>query len=167
MRCPTRSWHRVRPSPCSAGRRRSLRASQTNSPASAPTRWDLPATRFADVDRCVAETVKAFGRIDLLVNCVGSNARYDAEDFPETEWDRIVDLNLKAAFFLSQRVAREMIRQGKRPTRQVAGKILHISPVRSQLGIHAGYAAYCASKGGLNPLVKQLATEWAGGGILV
>ncbi len=85
------------------------------------------ATRFADVDRCVAETVQAFGRIDLLVNCVGSNVRYDAEDFPETEWDRIVDLNLKAAFFLSQRVAREMIRQGKRPLRSSSSRRLRIS----------------------------------------
>lgn len=59
------------------------------------------ATRTADVDRCVAEATKTFGRIDLLVNCVGSNVRYEAEEFPEEAWDRIVDLNLKAAFLLS------------------------------------------------------------------
>jgi len=125
----------------------------------------LDATELgALVDR----TVERYGRIDLLVNCIGGNARHEAEDFPEHDWDRIVDLNLKSSFVLSQAAARHMIRQGRPDGRGVAGKVLHVSSVRSQLGIRgAGYAAYCAAKGGLNILVKQLATEWAEHGILV
>ena len=123
----------------------------------------------------VEQTVGRFGRLDLLVDCIGGNARHEAEEFPESDWRRIVDLNLTSAFVLSQAAAKQMIAQaasgrggvGRRGGRGVAGKILHISSVRSQLGIRAGYAAYVAAKGGLNLLVKQLATEWAEHGILV
>jgi gluconate 5-dehydrogenase len=116
--------------------------------------------------RLVAQTVARFGRLDLLIDCIGGNARHEAEDFPEGDWRRIVDLNLTSAFVLSQAAAKQMMAQA-RGGRGVAGKILHISSVRSQLGIRAGYAAYVAAKGGLNLLVKQLATEWAEHGILV
>src|SRR5262245_3612523 len=114
----------------------------------------------------VEQTVDRFGRLDLLIDCIGGNARHEAEEFPEDDWRRIVDLNLTSAFVLSQAAAKRMIAQG-RGERGVAGKLLHISSVRSQLGIRAGYAAYVAAKGGLNLLVKQLATEWAEHGILV
>ena len=124
-------------------------------------------TRQDAVDDLVRRTVAEFGRIDVLIDCVGGNARHNAEEFPEDEWDRLMDLNLKSAFLLSQRVAREFISQGPDVESGVSGRILHVSSVRSQLGIHDGYAAYCASKGGLNLLVKQLATEWARHGILV
>ncbi|HEY3082027.1 MAG TPA: SDR family oxidoreductase [Chloroflexota bacterium] len=128
--------------------------------------------------RLVAQTVARFGRLDLLIDCIGGNARHEAEDFPESDWRRIVDLNLTSAFVLSQAAAKQMMAQAasrrgtrlrveRRDERGVAGKILHISSVRSQLGIRAGYAAYVAAKGGLNLLVKQLATEWAEHGILV
>jgi len=116
--------------------------------------------------RLVAQTVARFGRLDLLIDCIGGNARHEAEDFPESDWRRIVDLNLTSAFVLSQAAGKQMMAQA-RGERGVAGKILHISSVRSQLGIRAGYAAYVAAKGGLNLLVKQLATEWAEHGILV
>lgn len=125
------------------------------------------ANDVASIQALVDRTVDEFGRIDHLVDCIGGNARHEAEDFPESDWDRILDLNLKSAFFLSQAAARHMIKQGKQPGRNVAGKILHVSSVRSQLGIRAGYVAYCTAKGGLNLMVKQLATEWAEFGILV
>ena len=63
-------------------------------------------------------------------------------------------MNLKSAFFLSQTVAREQIPKG-------GGKHIHISSVRSLLGIHRGFIGYCTSKGGMNLMIKQLATEWA------
>jgi gluconate 5-dehydrogenase len=116
----------------------------------------------------VEQTIDRFGRLDLLIDCIGGNARHEAEEFPEHDWRRIVDLNLTSAFVLSQAAAKRMMAQGAATSgRGVAGKILHISSVRSQLGIRAGYAAYVAAKGGLNLLVKQLATEWAEHGILV
>jgi gluconate 5-dehydrogenase len=121
----------------------------------------------ASLRRLVEQTVARFGRLDLLIDCIGGNARHEAEEFPESDWRRIVDLNLTSAFVLSQAAAKQMIAQGAARPGGVAGKILHISSVRSQLGIRAGYAAYVAAKGGLNLLVKQLATEWAEHGILV
>src|SRR5690606_1473429 len=82
-----------------------------------------------------------------------------AEDVTVEAWDKVVDVNLKGAFLLSQGVARSMI------AHQVPGSIFHITSVRSGLGIRRGYAAYCASKGGLAILIKQMATEWAKYGI--
>jgi gluconate 5-dehydrogenase len=103
----------------------------------------------------MSELVAHFGRIDILVNCTGTHKEAPAEEFSEEDWDRVVDLNLKAAFFLSQAVARLQIAQ------KSGGKHIHISSVRSLLGIRRGYIAYCSSKGGLNLMIKQLATEWA------
>lgn len=106
----------------------------------------------------VDETLKAFGSLDILVNAVGGGAGgalFPAEDYPESEWDRIVDLNLKSALFPSQAAAQAMIAAGR------GGRILNISSVRGQLGINAGYSAYVAAKGALNALTRQHATEWA------
>lgn len=125
------------------------------------------ARRPDDLERLVTTTVEVLGRVDIVVNCIGGNARHAAHDYPEDDWDRIVDLNLKSAFYLSRSAARQMMRQPRLDGSPVAGKIVHVSSVRGQLGIHSGYAAYCAAKGGLNTLVKQLATEWAQHGILV
>lgn len=116
---------------------------------------DIPGTR-----QIVADLGRRYGNIHILVNCVGGHKEAPAEGYTEEDWDWVVDLNLKAAFFLSQAVARVQIPNG-------GGKHIHISSVRSLLGIRRGYIAYCASKGGLNLVVKQLATEWAKYGITV
>ena len=121
-------------------------------------------TRPEDAQAAVEQTVKAFGRLDILVNAVGGGAGtalYPAEDYPSSEWDRIVDLNLKSALFPSQAAAKAMIAAAK------GGRILNISSIRGQLGINAGYSAYVAAKGALNALTRQHATEWAKHGITV
>lgn len=110
---------------------------------------DLPAVRAF-----VGRVVDRHGRLDVLVNATGGHVEAPAEAFKEDDWDRVHDLNLKAAFFLSQAVANAQIDRG-------GGKHIHISSVRSELGIRRGYVAYCASKAGLNLMIKQLATEWA------
>jgi gluconate 5-dehydrogenase len=115
-------------------------------------------TQPEDAEAAVKQTVKAFGSLDILVNAVGGGAGgalYPAEGYPASEWDRIVDLNLKSALFPSQAAARAMIEAGR------GGRILNISSVRGQLGIDAGYSAYVAAKGALNALTRQHATEWA------
>ncbi len=104
------------------------------------------------------------GSLDILVNAVGGGAGgalYPAEDYPPSEWDRIVDLNLKSALFPSQAAAKAMIAAGR------GGRILNISSVRGQLGINAGFSAYVAAKGALNALTRQHAVEWARYGITV
>jgi NAD(P)-dependent dehydrogenase (short-subunit alcohol dehydrogenase family) len=118
----------------------------------------------ADADRAVADTVERFGRLDILVNAVGGGAGtalYPAEDYPEPEWDRIVDLNLRTTLLPSQAAVRAMIAAGN------GGRILNLSSVRGQLGLNAGYSAYVASKGAINALTRQYATEWAKYGITV
>jgi NAD(P)-dependent dehydrogenase (short-subunit alcohol dehydrogenase family) len=112
----------------------------------------------ADADRAVAETLERFGRLDILVNSIGGGAGtalHSAEDYPESEWDRIVDLNLKTTLLPSQAAVRAMVAAGN------GGRILNLSSVRGQLGIDAGYSAYVAAKGALNALTRQHATEWA------
>jgi gluconate 5-dehydrogenase len=114
----------------------------------------LDSTNVPQMNETLGGLVAEVGRLDILVNCVGTHIEAPAEDYTEQDWDRVVDLNLKAAFFLSQAVARLQISRG-------GGKHIHISSVRSQLGLKRGYIAYSSSKGGLNLMVKQLATEWA------
>jgi NAD(P)-dependent dehydrogenase (short-subunit alcohol dehydrogenase family) len=110
----------------------------------------VPETR-----RMVDEVARHFGRLDILVNCIGLNREEKAEDVSEEMFDHVVDVNLKSAMFQAQAAARHMIEQG-------GGKQVHIGSVRTLLALRGrGYAAYCASKGGLAMLCKQLAAEWA------
>jgi len=121
-------------------------------------------TRQADADRVVDEAMQRWGRVDALVNAIGGGAGtalHPAESYPESEWDRIVDLNLRSQFLASKAAARAMIAGGR------GGRILNISSVRGQLGIDNGFSAYVAAKGAMNALTRQHATEWAKHGITV
>lgn len=122
------------------------------------------ATDEADADRLVREAVERFGRIDILVNAVGGGAGkalHPAEAYPRSDWDWIMELNIRSTLVPTQAVARQMIAQGG------GGRILNISSVRANLGIKAGYSAYVAAKGAISSLTRQWATEWAPHGIRV
>ena len=109
----------------------------------------------AETRRMVDDVAAHFGRLDVLVNCVGLNRAEKAEDVTEEMFDHVMDVNLKSSMFQAQAAARHMIRHG-------GGTQVHIGSVRTQLALRGhGYAAYCASKGGLAILCKQLAAEWA------
>lgn len=121
-------------------------------------------TKREDANRAIDETIDAFGRVDIIVNAVGGGAGtalYPAEEYPEDEWDRIMDLNLRSALLPTQAAVRAMIASGR------GGRVLHISSVRGQLGINQGFSAYVAAKGAMNALTRQQATEWAKYGINV
>ena len=107
-----------------------------------------------EIIRLVDDAVREYGRLDIMVNCVGTHIEKPAEELTAEDWDQVHDTNLRGAFLLSQAAGRRMIEQRK-------GKQIHISSVRSLLGIRRGFAAYTSSKAGMNLLVKQLATEWA------
>jgi NAD(P)-dependent dehydrogenase (short-subunit alcohol dehydrogenase family) len=110
----------------------------------------------AETGGMVDEVVSHFGRLDILVNTVGLNREQKAEEVTESEFDYVIDVNLKGAMFQAQAAARAMIKQG------TGGKQVHLGSVRTQLGLRGrGYAAYCSAKGGLGILCKQLAAEWA------
>jgi 2-dehydro-3-deoxy-D-gluconate 5-dehydrogenase len=111
---------------------------------------DLSTT--APVAGIVARAMERFGKIDILVNNAGTIRRADALDFSEEDWDAVMGVNLKSAFFLSQAVARTMLPRG--------GKIINIASMLSfQGGIRV--ASYTASKSGLAGITKLLANEWA------
>jgi len=110
----------------------------------------------AETRRMVDEVAAHFGRLDILVNCVGLNREEKAEEVTEEMFDHVFQVNLKSAMFQAQAAARHMIKQG------TGGKQVHIGSVRTLLALRGrGYAAYCATKGGLAILCKQLAAEWA------
>ena len=111
------------------------------------------------IDPMVAEAAQKMGRIDVLVNNAGVNIPMSALEFTEDAWDNVLDVNLKGLFFMSQRVAKEMVKQR-------GGKIVNIA---SQNGVVGYYkrAAYCSSKAGVVNLTRVLAIEWAEHGINV
>ena len=112
------------------------------------------------VERIVESALKAFGHIDILVNNAGIITRNDSVDFTEKEWDDVMNVNLKSAFFLCQAVARQFITQGK------GGKIINIASMLSfQGGIRV--PSYTASKSGIKGITMLMANEWAVHGINV
>lgn len=107
-----------------------------------------------DVDKLVKKTLEHFGKIDILVTAAGIARRHPAEDFPQDDYDMVMDINVKGTFLCCQAVGKVMKEQGH-------GKIITVSSVRAFAGHPGGYAAYSMSKGAVNILTKQLSTEWA------
>ena len=115
----------------------------------------LDVTDAASVADAVAAVEARYGPVEVLINAAGTHIEQPAEELDLEAWDTVLDVNLRGAFILSQAAARSAMVGG------VGGSHIHVTSVRSNLGIRRGYAAYCASKGGLSILIKQLATEWA------
>lgn len=114
------------------------------------------ATSVEQTRNMVDAAAAYFGRLDILVNCIGLNREEKAEEITEEMFDYVIDVNLKSALFQAQAAARHMIRQG------TGGKQVHLGSVRSLLALRGrGFAAYCAAKGGLSIMCRQLASEWA------
>jgi len=110
----------------------------------------------------VTQVVHQLGGLDILVNCVGIQREESLLDVTEAAFDAVYTVNLKAAMFLGQAVARHQV-LAKR-----GGRHVHLLSVRSQLGLRGrGYSAYVASKSGLAGLIRQHAVELAPYGITV
>jgi gluconate 5-dehydrogenase len=107
-----------------------------------------------DVIKMVDQTVKTFGRVDILVTVAGLAKRHPAEEFPIEDFDQVIDINVRGTFLPCKHVGKIFKQQGY-------GKVVTISSVRAFAGHPGGYAAYGTSKGAVNLLTKQLATEWA------
>jgi NAD(P)-dependent dehydrogenase (short-subunit alcohol dehydrogenase family) len=108
----------------------------------------------------VNATVDEFGTIDILVNSAGISQHDPAESTPLETWDRCIDVNLRGTFLCCQAAGRVMLEKGK-------GVIINFSSIAGSVGFARGVNAYCASKGGVNTLTKQLAIEWGPRGIRV
>lgn len=102
---------------------------------------------------------KLGGRLDILLNGAGIQFRCKAEDFPAERWNKIMDINLNAVFFLAQLAGRTMLDQGY-------GRIINVASMTSWFGSEM-IPAYSASKGAVAQLTKALSNEWSGRGVNV
>ncbi len=105
------------------------------------------------VQTMVRQTADHFGRLDILVNAAGINIRQPVDTFTEADWDRLMAINLKGAFFACQEAARVMRMQGK-------GKIINMGSLSFEICVPR-VALYAISKGGMRQMTRALAIEWA------
>ena len=110
-------------------------------------------SQMASIRQVVETALKEFGRIDILMNNAGIIRRTPAVDFSEQDWDDVMAINAKTVFFLSQAVARDMMKRK-------AGKIINIASLLSFSG-GITVPSYAASKGAVAQVTKALANEWA------
>lgn len=118
-------------------------------------------TDVSDSDQVRAMVATVMGQwdtIDILVNDAGICPFEDFLDMPETLWDQVLDVNLKGYFLVSQAVARVMVEKG------VKGRIIAVSSISAEFG-GSQQAHYCASKAGINLLVKSMAISLGSHGI--
>lgn len=108
--------------------------------------------RYADAQRMVAEALEAFGRVDILFNNAGTGIRGKVHELSETDWDLVLDTNLKSVFLCSKAMLPHFLERG-------TGTILNTASTFA-LKASPAYAAYCASKGGVLMLTKQMALDY-------
>ncbi|MGN0184549.1 MAG: SDR family oxidoreductase [Aristaeellaceae bacterium] len=115
-----------------------------------------PETLEAVYNACLE---KLGGRVDILLNGAGIQFRAPAVEFPQARWQKIIDINLSAVFYMAQLAGRTMLAQGY-------GRIINIASMCSFFG-SVLIPAYTASKSGVAGITKALSNEWAAGGVTV
>ncbi len=115
-----------------------------------------------DVQAVVDETVKKFGKVDILINNAGISWGAMPEEMPLEKWQKVIDVNLTGCFLFAQAVGKEMLKQK-------SGSIINITSVAGLTSSANGpfYAGYAASKAGLIGLTRELAASWGRQGIRV
>src|SRR5215831_10626103 len=114
----------------------------------------------ADIQALIEKTVQTFGRLDVMVNNAGMETRTSLLETTERQFDLVIDVDLKSAFFGTQAAAQQMIKQGS------GGHIINISSVHEDWPM-PGNIAYCCAKGGMRMLTRTAGVELASHGILV
>ena len=114
----------------------------------------------ADIQKLVDQTAQAFGRLDIMVNNAGMETRTSLLDTTERQFDLVIAVDLKSAFFGTQLAARQMIKQGG------GGHIINISSVHEEWPM-PGNIAYCCAKGGVRMLTRTAGVELGPHGITV
>jgi glucose 1-dehydrogenase len=117
-------------------------------------------SKVADLQKLVDAAVNKYGRLDIMVNNAGIETRTSVLDTTEDQYDRVLEINLKSAFFSTQIAAKQMIKQGG------GGRIINITSVHEDWPM-PGNTAYCLSKGGMRMLTRTAGVELAPHGILV
>jgi len=121
---------------------------------------DADVSKVADLQRLIDATLKAFGRVDIMVNNAGIETRTSVLNTTEQQYDAVLQVNLKSAFFGIQLAAKQMIKQGG------GGHIINITSVHEDWPM-PGNTAYCVSKGGMRMLTRTAGVELAPHKILV
>ena len=117
-------------------------------------------SKVADLQALIGAAVKAFGRVDVMVNNAGVETRTSVLDTDETQYEKVLAINLKSAFFGTQLAAQQMIKQGG------GGRIINITSVHEDWPM-PGNTPYCVSKGGMRMLTRTAGVELAPHNILV
>src|SRR5947209_11367321 len=117
-------------------------------------------SKVDDLQRMIDHAVKTFGRLDVMVNNAGVETRTSVLDTTEDQYDKVLAINLKSAFFGTQIAARQMIAQGG------GGRIINITSVHEDWPM-PGNTAYCLAKGGMRMLTRTAGVELAPHNILV
>jgi glucose 1-dehydrogenase len=115
---------------------------------------DADVSQIADLQMLVQKTVETFGRLDIMVNNAGIETRTSVLDTTEKQYDKVMAVNLKGAFFGTQLAAKQMINQGG------GGRIINISSVHEDWPM-PGNTPYCCSKGGMRMLTRTAGVELA------
>lgn len=117
-------------------------------------------SQIADLQALIAAAVEKFGRVDIMVNNAGVETRTSVLDTTEAQYEKVLAINLKSAFFGTQLAAQQMIKQGG------GGRIINITSVHEDWPM-PGNTAYCLSKGGMRMLTRTAGVELAPHNILV
>ena len=121
---------------------------------------EADVSKVADLQRLIDAAVKAFGRVDVMVNNAGVETRTSVLDTTEDQYEKVMEINLKSAFFGTQLAAKQMISQGG------GGRIINITSVHEDWPM-PGNAPYCLSKGGMRMLTRTAGVELGPHGVLV
>lgn len=110
-------------------------------------------SQAADIEKMVAICLENFGQVDILVNNAGIAKMGPLHQTSEEDWNAVLNVNLKSVFLASKKVIPEMLKQGQ-------GKIVNVASIAGLVGFE-GAGAYCASKGGIIALSREMAIEYA------
>jgi glucose 1-dehydrogenase len=121
---------------------------------------EADASKLADLQMLIDKAVNTFGRVDIMVNNAGVETRSSILDTTEDQYDRVMAINLKSAFFGTQIAAKQMMKQGS------GGRIINVSSVHEDWPM-PGNTPYCLSKGGMRMLTRTAGVELAKHNILV
>jgi meso-butanediol dehydrogenase/(S,S)-butanediol dehydrogenase/diacetyl reductase len=122
---------------------------------------EVDVTRQADIERMVEEAYRRFGRLDVLFNNAGVIRVEPLLEVTEREWDRVMAVNLKAAFFVLQAAARRMIGQAPIPGSELRGKLIHTASIAAYRGGSPLVAPYAATKAAVVSLTRSAAQALA------
>jgi glucose 1-dehydrogenase len=121
---------------------------------------DADVSKLPDLQKLIDAAVSRFGRLDIMVNNAGIETRTSVLDTTEVQYDRVLAINLKSAFFGTQLAAKQMIKQGD------GGRIINVTSVHEDWPM-PGNIAYCLAKGGMRMLTRTAGVELARHNILV